>query len=165
MFMIGLLSTPLQAAEIVGVPFILQGPGTCGPAALASVMAYYGEPIDLKTISTDTYTPEVKGAIFADLENFARERGFCTEFKQGDPGTIKEAIERRRPVIVLVDLGFWVISRPHYLVVTGYDEHGFTAHCGYRAAEHFSYRRFERLWKHKGSTYLIIWPSSVLPQG
>lgn len=161
--LIGLLAAPLQAAEIDGVPFIRQGQGTCGPAALASVMAYYGVPIDLMTIAKATYTPELKGAIFADLENFARARGFHTEFKQGDLNAIKDSIERGRPVIVLVDLGFWVVSRPHYLVVTAYDDNGFTAHSGYRPAEHFSYRRFERLWKRKGSTYLIVWSSEALP--
>lgn len=162
--LIGLLAAPLQAAEIDGVPFIRQGPGTCGPAALASVMAYYGVPVDLGTIAKATYTPEVNGAIFSDLDNFARVRGFHTEFKQGDPAAIKDAIERRRPVIVLVDLGIWVVSRPHYLVVTAYDQNGFTAHSGYRAAEYFSFQRFERLWKRKGSTYLIVWPSEALQQ-
>lgn len=163
--LISLLAAPVQAAEIDGVPFIRQGHGTCGPAALASVMAYYGVPVDLETITRATYTPEMKGAIFPDLENFARARGFQTELKQGDLAAIKDAIERGRPVIVLVDVGLWVVSRPHYLVVTAYDDDGFTAHSGYRADEHFSFQRFERLWKRKGSTYLIIRPSSDSSSG
>lgn len=161
--LISLLAAPLQAAEIDGVPFIRQGPGTCGPAALASVMAYYGVPVDIETIARTTYTPEVNGAIISDLENFARARGFHTELKQGDLAAIKDAIERGQPVIVLVDLGVWVVSRPHYLVVTAYNDNGFTAHSGYRADEHFSFQKFERIWKRKGSTYLIVCPSSSLP--
>jgi len=161
-FLIGLLAQPLQAAELNGVPFVRQTPGTCGPAALASVMAYYGRPVELEAIVRVTYTPAFKGALVSDLENFARARGFCTELKQGDQASIKGAIDRGQPVIVLVDLGFWVVSRPHYLVVTAYDENGFTAHSGYRAGEYFPFQRFERLWKRKGSVALIVWPSEAL---
>lgn len=164
LLLIGLLAAPLQAARIDGVPFVRQTPGTCGPVALASVMAYYGAPVELEAVVRATYTPAFKGALISDLENFARARGFHTELKQADSALIRDAIERGRPVIVLVDFGVWVVSRPHYLVVTAYDESGFTAHSGYRAAEHFSFQKFERLWKRKGSTCLIIRPSSASPR-
>ena len=87
-FLIGLLAQPLQAAELNGVPFVRQTPGACGPAALASVMAYYGTPVELEVIVRATYTPAFKGALVSDLENFARAWGFCTELKQGDQASI-----------------------------------------------------------------------------
>jgi ABC-type bacteriocin/lantibiotic exporter with double-glycine peptidase domain len=157
--LIGLLAANVQAAEIQGVPFVRQSPGTCGPAALASVMAYYGRVIDQQRIAEATYTAQFKGALITDLENFARSQGFRTELGQGTIDAIKAVIGRRRPVIVLVDLGIWVVSRPHYLVLTGYDSEGFIAHTGYRPDEHIQYQKFEKIWARQGSTYLIVWPS------
>lgn len=159
MVLIALLAPVAQAAEIQGVPFVRQSEGTCGPAALASVMAYYGVVIDQQAITQATYTPAFKGALITDLENFARSKGFQTELKQGTMDVIRGSINKGHPVIVLVDLGFWVVSKPHYLVVTGYDANGVRAHTGYEASRFYAYRQFEKIWARKGSTYLIVSPS------
>ena len=70
---------------------------------------------------------------------------------------IKAALREKKPVIVLVDLGFWVITRPHYLVIIGYSDKGFIAHTGYESGETFPYAEFGRIWAKKGSVYLSVW--------
>lgn len=152
-----LFSAEAGSLEVEGVPFVKQESHWCGPASLASVFAYYGISIDQNTIARDVYTAKLDGALITDLENYARSQGFQTRLGQGTDEIVKAALREKRPVIVLVDLGFWVMSRPHYLVVTGYDETGFRAHTGDEAGKIFPYVEFDRIWTRKGSVYLLVW--------
>lgn len=129
----------------------------CGPASLESVFAYYGVATDPDAIAKGVYTEKLKGALITDLQDFARDRGFQTRLGMGSMDVLKGLLRENRPVIVLVDLGFWVFSKPHYLVVTGYTEKGIIAHTGYQASQLFEYDAFDTLWKKKGYVYLSIW--------
>jgi ABC-type bacteriocin/lantibiotic exporter with double-glycine peptidase domain len=151
-----LLSASAGAFQIDGVPFVKQDTHYCGPASLASVMAYYGFSCDQQTIARAVYTEKLKGALITDLENYARANGFHTELRQGTIDDIKTFLDQKKPVIVLVDLGFWIFSKPHYLVVAGYDEKGLIAHTGYEASKLFPYSTFKKIWQKKGSAYLVI---------
>jgi ABC-type bacteriocin/lantibiotic exporter with double-glycine peptidase domain len=142
---------------IEGVPFVKQDTQYCGPASLASVLNYYGDSVDQKTIGKETYSEKLKGALITDLENFARARGFRTRSGTGQLEDLRSALSGGVPVIVLIDQGFWVVSRPHYLVVFGYDDEGFIAHDGYRASQRYPYPEFQKLWIKAGSTYLLVY--------
>ncbi|HQG30650.1 MAG TPA: cysteine peptidase family C39 domain-containing protein [Deltaproteobacteria bacterium] len=153
-----LLSASAGASEIEGVPFVKQESNFCGPAALASVMAFYGSPIDQDAIGKEVYCEGLKGSLITDLENFAKKKGFKTRLAQGSIDDIEGFTAGKRPVIVLVDVGFWMVSKPHYLVVTGCTEDGITAHTGSEASKHFSREDFVKIWKKQGSVYLVIHP-------
>ncbi len=153
-----LLSASAEASEIEGVPFVKQESDFCGPAALASVMAYYGIPIDQDAVAREVYCEGLKGSLITDLENFAKRKGFKTRLAQGSIDDIEAFTADKRPVIVLVDMGFWIVSRPHYLVVTGCTEDGITAHTGREASKRFSREDFVKIWKKQGSAYLVIHP-------
>jgi ABC-type bacteriocin/lantibiotic exporter with double-glycine peptidase domain len=152
-----LLTSNALAFEIEGVPFIQQDSQFCGPAALASVMSYYGAPVDQKIIGSRVYSEKLQGALITDLERYARDAGFETNSGRGTVGGLKAEIDRRRPVIVLVDRGFWVLSRTHYLVVFGYDDEGFIAHDGFSASKHYRYDEFLDSWGKMGNAYLLIY--------
>lgn len=155
-----LLCADVGPQLVEGVPFVRQEENWCGPAALASVLAYYGVNHDQKSIAQAVYTQGLKGALITDLENYARGLGFQTKLGSGDLADITEALRNKRPAIVIVDLGFWVFTRPHYLVVTGITDKGVRAHTGYEPDRFFDRREFERIWARKGSVYLIVWQSS-----
>jgi ABC-type bacteriocin/lantibiotic exporter with double-glycine peptidase domain len=142
---------------IEGVPFVKQDTQYCGPASLASVLNYYGDTVDQKAIGKGTYSEKLKGALITDLENFARARGFKARSAAGRLEDIRSAVFEGVPVIVLIDRGFWVVSRPHYLVVFGYDEGGFIAHDGYQASQRYPYAEFQKTWTKAGSTYLLVY--------
>jgi ABC-type bacteriocin/lantibiotic exporter with double-glycine peptidase domain len=142
---------------IEGVPFVKQDSQYCGPASLASVLNYYGDSVDQKTIGKDIYCEKLKGALITDLENFARARGFKTRSGTGRLEDIRSALSDGIPVIVLVDQGFWVVSRLHYLVVFGYDDGDFIAHDGYQASQRYPCAEFQKLWTKAGSTYLLVY--------
>ena len=152
-----LLAPNALALEIEGVPFVKQDSQFCGPASLASVMTYHGTPVDQKAVGAAVYSEKLQGALITDLERYAREAGFLTKSGRGSAEGLKTEIDRGRPVIVLVDLGFWVVSKPHYLVVIGYDDEGFTAHDGYTPQNRYSYDRFGAIWEKMGHAYLLVY--------
>ncbi|HNZ35620.1 MAG: C39 family peptidase [Pseudomonadota bacterium] len=152
-----LMASNALALEIEGVPFIRQDTRFCGPASLASVMAYYGAPTDQKTVASSVYSEKLQGALITDLERYARSAGFETRTARGTEEGLKAEIDRGRPVIVLVDLGFWVVSKPHYLVVYGYDGEGFRAHDGYTPGNHYPYARFGEIWEKMGNAFLLVY--------
>jgi ABC-type bacteriocin/lantibiotic exporter with double-glycine peptidase domain len=155
-----LLTSNALAFEIEGVPFIQQDSQFCGPAALASVMSYYGAPVDQKVIGSRVYDEKLQGALITDLERYARDAGFETSSGRGSVEGLKAEIDRSHPVIVLVDRGFWVLSRTHYLVVFGYDGDGFTAHDGFSASTHYRYEEFRDIWGKMGNAYLLVYKRS-----
>ncbi len=152
-----LLASNALALEIEGVPFIRQDSQFCGPASLASVMTFHGFPVDQKTIGAAVYSEKLQGALITDLERYARQKGFETKSGRGTAEELKAELDRRRPVIVLVDLGFWVVSKPHYLVVFGYDSEGFTAHDGFEASKRYPYDVFREIWGKMGNAYLLVY--------
>lgn len=152
------VATTAHAAEISGVPFVKQETLQCGPAALSSVFAFYGAPMDQDAISEAVYSDKLKGTLISDLENFAQARGFKTTLGQGTVEELKRFVDEGKPVIVPVDMGIWLISKPHYLLVLGYGEAGFTAHSGYEASEFYPYSTFQRLWDKTGRTFLVVFP-------
>lgn len=157
LLLIALISADPASYEIQGVPFVKQGSNFCGPASLESVFAYYGLAVDQAAIARHVYTQKLQGALITDLENFARDKGFRTRLGQGTMDDLRVLVKENKPVIVLVDLGFWVFSKPHYLVVTGYNDRGFNAHTGYEASQFFGYTEFGKIWEKKGCVYLSIW--------
>ena len=145
------------ALEIEGVPFIRQDSQFCGPASLASVMTYHGMPTDQNTVGKAVYSEKLQGALITDLERYARQKGFETKSGRGTVEELKTDLDRGRPVIVLVDLGFWVVSKPHYLVVIGFDDEGFTAHDGYTPKNRYPNDRFGAIWGKMGNAYLLVY--------
>jgi ABC-type bacteriocin/lantibiotic exporter with double-glycine peptidase domain len=139
------------------VPFVVQDSQYCGPASLSSVLSYYGDPLDQKTIGKAVHSPKLQGALITDLENYGRGRGFQTKIGRGRSVDIKAFLSEGKPVIVLVDLGFWVMSRPHYLVVYGYNEQGFLAHNGFKASQLYLYEEFDEIWERAGRSFLLVY--------
>jgi ABC-type bacteriocin/lantibiotic exporter with double-glycine peptidase domain len=129
----------------------------CGPSALSSVFLYYGINITQQEIANYCYTDALKGSLITDLKAFAEKKGFLTIFETGDMEDIKKQILLKRPVIVLVDLGFWIFTKPHYIVIYGFDEEGFLTHTGYEKERKLNYNYFENIWSKIGKTYLVVY--------
>ncbi len=146
------------AEQVEGVPFFRQERHQCGPAALAGVLAYYGQPLDMARILQETYTESIRGSLMPDLENYARKLGFRTESGQGTLQTIQERISAGRPVILLIDNGVWLAARPHYILAVGFNEKGVIAHDGSHHSVLFGYEKFEKAWGKMGNPYLVIHP-------
>jgi ABC-type bacteriocin/lantibiotic exporter with double-glycine peptidase domain len=153
-----LIAPVVSAEEIRGVPFVKQDRLKCGPASLASVLSFYGISIPVERISQAVYSDKLKGSLITDLESFSRQYGFKSQSGQGSIEILKKFIERKQPAIVLVDMGFWVASTPHYLVVVGYTEEGIIVHDGETPSRNIAVKNFEKSWRKMGCPYLVIYP-------
>lgn len=142
---------------IAGVPFRAQQQrNDCGPAALASLLAQRGEEVPPAAITAAVYDPRLGGALLPDLENFARRQGFATRSGRGDLELLRRQVDAGRPVLIPVETGFAGVSRPHYLVVFGYDAERFLAHAGVREGVFIASAELLPRWEKMGRLYLYL---------
>lgn len=124
---------------------------------MSSVLSYYGRNISQEEIGRAVFDRRLKGSLITDLKKYAESLGFNGEFSTGDISKIKHFIDQKKPVIALIDIGFFIFSRPHYVVVFGYDDEGFLCHMGFKENEKIRYNKFKKMWEKMGSTYLVVW--------
>ena len=143
---------------IENVPFVKQKGFFCGPAAMASVMKFYGRNTSQEEIAKVVYTPKLKGALISDMENYAREMGYKAETKNGDLKMLMSLIDEGTPAITLVDIGKWIISQPHYYVVYGYNKsrNVFFLHTGFAKDQEISFSSLDKEWEKMDRLVLII---------
>ncbi len=156
-FLILIFTFTVKSQEILNVPFVKQKDEFCGPAALSSVFQYYGLNITQDEIGKDVYIENLKGALITDLENYAKKVDFKTDLKKSDIEEIKKYIDSKKPVIALIDTGFLFVSKPHYVVIIGYDENGFFVSDGYQPNKHYSYKDFLKMWEKLGNIILVVY--------
>jgi len=112
---------PAESRLILQVPFESSEIGACGPAALASLMTYNGQPsqtADL-VLSLGEKAPSPLALVVE-----ARQKGLKAEYRRGRPEEILEAVRGNRPVIVRVDRAAPPLDKGHYAVVLGYTPDG-----------------------------------------
>jgi ABC-type bacteriocin/lantibiotic exporter with double-glycine peptidase domain len=142
------------------VPFYKQTESTCGPAALASVLAFWGRPVDLDTITRKIFLPRLRGTLPMDLEQYAREEGFRTASFSGSLDELKISLRKGVPVICLVDLGFSIYRRPHYITVIGFDDVNsvIIGHDGVQPNSVLDYDAFRSAWDRADRWMIVITP-------
>ncbi len=152
---------------IHGVLFVKQEDGSCGPAALVSVASYWGIKVSIDQAIARLYLPQLRGTLPMDMENFFREEGFETASSAGTLDELKEQVRKDMPVICLVDLGFSIYRRPHYVTVIGFDnvDAVIIAHDGVRTQRIISYQQFLREWGRAGNWMLVAHPLTPTDQG
>ncbi len=143
---------------IENVPFVRQKGSFCGPAAMASIMKFYGQDLSQDTIAEEVYTPKLRGALISDMENFANEMGYRAETRTGDLNTLISVIDEGVPAILIVDLGKWVVSVPHYYVVYGYDKSkkNFIMHTGFESGQKIDFSELDSEWRKMDRLMLIL---------
>ena len=147
--------TPVSTV-IAGVPFLPQEDDTCGPSSLAMVLGFLGRNVDTAEIVRETRTEGLKGALITDLAAAARRRGFAAEVVDLDLPRLRERIVAGDPVILLVDLGVWSWSRPHYLVAYGWTPEGVVAHSGRERGKVIPFPTLDAQWAKMGRLAILV---------
>ena len=145
-----------DAAVISGVPFLPQEEDTCGPSSLAMVLRFMGGDASTSSLAGETRTAGLKGTLITDLAAAARRRGFAAEIADLDLKRLKELISAGVPVILLVDLGTWVLSRPHYLLAYGWTKDGVVAHSGREEGKVIPFSVLDSQWARMGRLALVV---------
>lgn len=151
---------PSEPARVIidGVPFVKQKDKYCGPAAMASVMQFYGRDVGQDEIAEAVYTPGLDGALISDMENYARAEGYRTEAVNGGEESLAALVDEGVPAILLVDRGKWKVSVPHYYVVYGYDaaKGTFILHTGDKGGQEIPFEKLDGEWKKMNRLMLVI---------
>jgi ABC-type bacteriocin/lantibiotic exporter with double-glycine peptidase domain len=147
--------TPVSSI-IAGVPFLPQEDDTCGPSSLAMVLGFLGDDVSTQEIVRETRTEGLKGTLITDLAGAARRRGFAAEVVDLDLPRLRERIVAAEPVILLVDLGVWSWSRPHYLVAYGWTPEGVVAHSGRERGKVIPFQTLDAQWAKMGRLAILV---------
>ena len=145
-----------HSSVIAGVPFLPQEDDTCSPSSLAMVLLFLGRNVDTLEIVRETRTEGLKGTLITDLAGAARRRGFAAEIADLDLPRLRERISAGVPVILLVDLGIWSWSRPHYLVAYGWTPEGVVAHSGREQGKVIPFSTLDAQWAKMGRLAIIV---------
>ena len=145
-----------RSSVIAGVPFLPQEEDTCGPSSLAMVLRFLGRNVDTAEIVRETRTEGLKGTLITDLTGAARRRGFASDIADLDLPRLRERIVAGVPVILLVDLGIWTWSRPHYLVAYGWTPEGVVAHSGREQGKVIPFSTLDAQWAKMGRLAIVV---------
>ena len=144
------------ATVIPQVPFLPQEENTCGPSSLAMLLRFYGMDVRTGEIVRETRTAGLRGTLITDLAAAARRRGIEAEVVELDLERLRERIAEGIPVILLVDLGAWVYSRPHYLLAFGVTPEGVVAHSGREEGKVIPFSSLDAHWAKMGRLAIIV---------
>ncbi|MDH3383198.1 MAG: cysteine peptidase family C39 domain-containing protein [Deltaproteobacteria bacterium] len=144
------------ATVIPQVPFLPQEEDTCGPSSLAMLLRFFGVDARTGEIVRETRTAGLRGTLITDLAAVARRRGFEAEVVNFDLERLREKIAEGIPVILLVDLGAWVYSRPHYLLAFGVTPEGVVAHSGREEGKVIPFSSLDTQWAKMRRLAIIV---------
>jgi hypothetical protein len=154
----------LASAVPLAVPFVPQEKDTCGAAALAMVMGYWGREVPHREIAGALVEDELRGIRGSRLVEFARGRGMTAVAFAGDLVTLRDQLAKGRPLVVAIDAGR---GRLHDVVVVGFDDERDEAivHDPARGrGRRIGAGELERKWAKSGYWTLLCTPKdSVLP--
>ena len=139
--------SPKTTRMIEGVPFFPQEEFQCGPASLAGVLNYYGLRITPGEIATEVFSRSARGTLDMDMVFYAQRKGMKAEQYAGSFEDLQGSLDSRRPLIVLIDQGFWVYQNSHFMVVVGYDKGGIVVNSGKEENKFISLDSFLKTWE------------------
>lgn len=133
------------------VPFIAQQPNHCGPAALAMVAGYYGQPMSQNDIPTGP-----RGALTTDLLAHAGTLGLWARQYWGDRADLRQKLAAGIPLIVRGRFG----DNDHYFVALALNPFRqiITVHTDARPGWEMSVEDFDRFWERGGRWTLLVCP-------
>ena len=158
--------TDVQAkAELEAVPFFPQQDFQCGPAALATVLAFRGAPVTPDDLVKRVYLPERRGSLQIEMLASPRSYGLVTMQLAPRLDDLLREVQAGNPVIVLQNYGVWPVPYWHYAVLVGFDRQ--TGRVVLRSGEK---RRldmplpvFEYTWKDSGYWAMLATPPDRIP--
>jgi hypothetical protein len=145
----GARAVPTPAEPVVlDVPFVPQRERDCGPAALAMVLGFWGEPVTLVELTQRLFQPGLNGTLPLDLLLEARRRGYTARQLRGDLDTLRATLSAGRPLLVFLDVGpaGWA-PRWHFAVAIGLDQEAVVLHSAQTPGIRLSVGRFVSAWQ------------------
>ena len=142
-----------SSIELDDVPFYPQTAFQCGPASLATVLAYEGLAVTPDELAPSVYVEGLRGSLQAELLAATRRRGLVPYRLEPDAEALFAEVESGKPVLVLQNLGIDRVPLWHYAVVVGFDaERGrVVLRSGKQRRRQERLARFLRSWDRGGN--------------
>lgn len=146
----------LAVDAVLNVPFIVQKPNYCGPAALAMLANFYGHPVSQDDIAGAIYLPDIGGTLSNELGDYARRFHLWVRQYHGSLDDLQQKLDAGVPLLVLGRFG----EHPHFFVVLGWDKFRqvVTVHSDARARFEMPLEDFQRYWDRAGNWTLLVCP-------
>jgi ABC-type bacteriocin/lantibiotic exporter with double-glycine peptidase domain len=144
--------------KVDNVPFFPQKSYQCGPASLAGVLNYWGIKVSPGQIAEAIYSKSAQGTLDQDMVFYVRNKGLAAEQYSSTIGDIEKKIDAGKPLIVLVDYGFWVYQKNHFMVVVGYNDQAMLVNSGSLRNKPIPVDTFMKIWDKTNRWTLLISP-------
>lgn len=143
---------------ISGIPLFKQGnDNTCGQAAMASILNFWGDKTSYQTVINETNLGNMPTDL-GTIEQYLQNKGLNAKaYKKGTTEYLKYLVDQGKPPIVLLDFGG--LSEEHYVVVSGYNDTKDTILINdSRNGPYIPYKtvNFEQMWKNQSLANMII---------
>ncbi|MBA2673022.1 PA2778 family cysteine peptidase [Ramlibacter sp.] len=153
-----------ERIELTRVPFFPQDDYQCGPAALATALAYSGVDVKPEALVDKVWLPARKGSL--QLEMLAAPRGYGRVSMRLPLryGELLREVAAGNPVVVLQDVG--VLGKTwHYAVVNGFDYSTGSVflRSGRQPRQEMSFTAFERSWLKGNYWAMVVTPPYRIP--
>ncbi len=145
-----------NTVAIGNVPFFPQEDYQCGPASLAGVLQFWGSNADVREIAGEIFSKSARGTLTIDMLLYAEKKGYAALQYSGGLNDLESKIRAGYPLIVLVDYGFSVYHKEHFMVVIGYDADGLIVNSGKSEKLYVSKEDFLRTWEKTNNWTLWI---------
>jgi hypothetical protein len=152
-----------RAAELTAVPFFPQSDYQCGPAALATVLAHAGAPVDAEGLVGQVYVPGLRGSLQPELLAATRRHGFIPYVIAPEPSALVTELAARRPVLVLQNLGVDRVPVWHYAVAVGVEGDTVILRSGTEPRRIERSSRFLRSWQRGANWAFVVVEPGTLP--
>lgn len=154
-----LIPCVIDAEEYIidSVPFFPSKDYHCGPASLAMIFNFFGVKITQDEISEYIYSEGARGTAEFDMVLFAERNGFKTLQYRGNIEDIKDKIKAGKPLIVMVDEGFWFYKKYHYMVVVGFDDSNVIVNSEQDKHKKINFYDFYKKWRKTDFWTLLIY--------
>jgi tetratricopeptide (TPR) repeat protein len=153
-----------ERAEVPAVPFFPQEDNYCGPAALATTLAWSGLSVTQAEVAPVVYTPGREGTLQSDILAGARSYGRLA-IPVKDLYQLMTVLAEGTPILVLQNLGLSWMPNWHYAVAVGYDLTGdwIALRSGREERQELKLETFERTWARSNHWALAITPPDRIP--
>lgn len=145
-----------DARILKSVPFYPREEYQCGPAAMASVLNYQGVKTTPEEIAAAIYSKSARGTLNFDMVLFSERKGLFARQYPGNLADLKHRIDKHHPLIVMVDNGFLIYRKNHFMVVVGYDRDNIIVHSGRKYFKPVPIDDFLDTWQKTNNWTLLI---------
>lgn len=152
--------------ELTEVPFFPQTEYHCGPAALATTLAYLSVPVTAEGLAPELYIPARKGTIQVEMLANPRRHGIVSYKLEPRLADVLREVAAGNPVIMLKQYSHYPILKLwHYAVAVGYNGESGTMY--FRSGENerltLPIGIVEWLWKDSAQWAMVAVPPERIP--